>query len=432
MAHAHFRHRHCRRVAAALTAAAALLAGCAQTPPPGATSAARSVGKAEVVPGVEVLLADSLHLVRDKRVGLITNHSGTDRRGSSTIDLLQRAPGVRLTALFAPEHGIRGTEQREIESTVDEKTGVPIHSLYGATRRPTLETLRDVDVLVFDIQDIGVRQYTYESTVALGMQAAAEKGIPIVVLDRPNPITGTIVEGNILEAPYQSFIGIYPVASRHGMTIGELARMYNDQQKIGAKLTVVPVRGWRRSMWWDQYDLPWVNPSPNIRSFEAEIHYPGTVFFETVNVAEGRGTDRPFEQVGAPWLKNQEVVAQMNAMRLPGVRFEALDIKVEPGGRKYPGETLKGIRFIATDRESYRPIRTSLIMIDLIRRLHPAEFQWREPNTREPGMLTIERHGGTAKLKPAMEEGRLSQLLAEWDADADRFRGIRAPYLIYE
>jgi len=156
------------------------------------------------------------------------------------------------------------------------------------------------------------------------------------------------------------------------------------------------------------------------------------VFFETVNVAEGRGTDRPFEQVGAPWLKNQEVVAQMNAMRLPGVRFEALDIKVEPGGRKYPGETLKGIRFIATDRESYRPIRTSLIMIDLIRRLHPAEFQWREPNTREPGMLTIERHGGTAKLKPAMEEGRLSQLLAEWDADADRFRGIRAPYLIYE
>ena len=432
MAHAHFRHRHCRRVAAALTAAAALLAGCAQTPPPGATSTARSVGKAEVVPGVEVLLADSLHLVRDKRVGLITNHSGIDRRGTSTIDLLQRAPGVRLTALFAPEHGIRGTEQREIESTVDEKTGVPIHSLYGATRRPTLETLRDVDVLVFDIQDIGVRQYTYESTVALGMQAAAEKGIPIVVLDRPNPITGTIVEGNILEAPYQSFIGIYPVASRHGMTIGELARMYNDQQKIGAKLTVVPVRGWRRSMWWDQYDLPWVNPSPNIRSFEAEIHYPGTVFFETVNVAEGRGTDRPFEQVGAPWLKNQEVVAQMNAMRLPGVRFEALDIKVEPGGRKYPGETLKGIRFIATDRESYRPIRTSLIMIDLIRRLHPAEFQWREPNTREPGMLTIERHGGTAKLKPAMEEGRLSQLLAEWDADADRFRGIRAPYLIYE
>ena len=420
--------------AATFAAALPIALACAQTPrPDGASSAVTlSATDAGVMPGVEVLLADSLHLIRDKRVGLITNHSGRDRRGTSTIDLLQRAPGVRLTALFSPEHGIRGVEEAIVASTVDEKTGVPVHSLYGETRRPTAETLRDVDVLVYDIQDIGVRQYTYESTMALAMQAAAEKGIPIVVLDRPNPVTGTIVEGNILEPAFQSFVGIYPVASRHGMTMGELARMYNDQHKIGARLTVVPLKGWRRSMWWDQYDHPWVNPSPNIRSLDAEIHYPGTVFFEAINVAEGRGTDRPFEQVGAPWLKNQEVVAQMNAMRLPGIRFEALDIPVAAGARKFPGETLKGVRYVVTDRESYRPIRTSLIMIDLIRRVHPTEFQWRGANTREPGMLTIERHGGTTKLKQAIEGGTLAALLTEWDADVERFRGIRAPYLLYQ
>lgn len=390
------------------------------------------LGAAEVVPGVEVLLSDSLHLVRGKRIGLITNHSGRDRRGTSTIDLLQQVPGAKLTALFAPEHGIRGVEEALVSSTVDAKTGVAIHSLYGQTRKPTAEMLRDVDVLVYDIQDIGVRQYTYESTMTLGMQAAAERGIPIVVLDRPNPVSGTIIEGNILEPAYQSFVGIYPVASRHGMTMGELGLMYNDQQKIGAKLVVVPMKGWRRTMWWDQYDLPWVNPSPNIRSLAAEIHYPGTVFFEAINVSEGRGTDRPFEQIGAPWLKNDVVVSRMHAMNLPGVRFEALDIPVAAGARKYPGETIKGVRFLITDRETYRPIRTSLLMIDLIRTLHPNEFQWRGANQREPNMLTIERHGGTAKLRQAIEGGMLPQLLREWDADSERFRTIRAPYLLYD
>jgi uncharacterized protein YbbC (DUF1343 family) len=268
--------------------------------------------------------------------------------------------------------------------------------------------------------------------MTLGMQAAAEKGIPIVVLDRPNPVGGQIIEGNILEPAFQSFVGIYPVASRHGMTMGELARMYNAQQKIGADLHVVPVKGWHRTMWWDQYDLPWVNPSPNIRSLDAEINYPGTVFFEAINVSEGRGTDRPFEQIGAPWLNNAELVRRMNAMNLPGIRFEALDIPVAAGARKYAGETIKGVRFVITDRETYRPIRTSLVMIDEIRKLHPTEFQWRGANQREPNMLTIERHGGTAKLRQAIESGTLPQLLTEWDADAEHFRVIRAPYLLYD
>lgn len=386
---------------------------------------------ASVRPGVEIFIASPPAMIHGKRLGLITNHSGIDKRRTSTIDLLAALPGTRLVALFAPEHGIRGVAESRVESTLDEKTGLPVHSLYGDTRKPTPEMLMDVDVLIYDIQDIGVRQYTYESTMALAMQAAAEKGIPFIVLDRPNPITGTIIEGNILEPAFQSFVGIYPVASRHGMTMGELAKMYNDVHRIGANLTVVPVEGWRRDMWWDQYDLPWVNPSPNIRSLDAEIHYPGTVFFEAINVAEGRGTDRPFEQVGAPWLNNTEVVARMHAMKLPGVRFEAHDLRVAEGARKFPGQTIKGVRFIVTDRNAYRPIAASLHMIDVIRKLHPTEFEWRGANTREPTMLTIERHGGTTKLKQAIDNGTLPALLKEWDQDVERFRAIRAPYLIY-
>ena len=419
-------------LAAALPLALACASGAPATSGAAASPIATRPGAAEVIPGVEVLLTDSLHLIRGKRVGLITNHSGFDRRRTSTIDILAAVPGTKLVALFAPEHGIRGVAETTVQNAVDEKTGLPIYSLYGQTRKPTPEMLKDVDVLVYDIQDIGVRQYTFESTMTLAMQAAAEKGIPIVVLDRPNPVGGQIIEGNILEPAFQSFVGIYPVASRHGMTMGELAKMYNAQQKIGADLRVVPVKGWHRTMWWDQYDLPWVNPSPNIRSVDAEINYPGTVFFEAINVSEGRGTDRPFEQIGAPWLNNTELVSRMNAMKLPGIRFEALDIPVAAGARKYAGETIKGVRFVITDRETYRPIRTSLLMIDEIRKLHPAEFQWRGANQREPNMLTIERHGGTAKLRQAIEAGTLPQLLQEWDADAEHFRVIRAPYLLYD
>src|SRR5690606_6866273 len=267
-----------------------------------------------VRPGVELFVENPPAVVRGKRVGLITNHSGMDRQGRATIDLLRAMPELELVALFSPEHGIRGTAESRVESSVDEATGLPIHSLYSDTRKPTPEMLEGIEALVYDIFDVGVRQYTYESTLALAMQAAAEKGIPFVVLDRPNPVTGTIVEGNILEPGFESFVGIYPVLSRHGMTVGELARMYNAEYGIGADLTVVPAEGWRRDMWFDETGLPWVNPSPNLRRLEAVIHYPGTVFFEAINVSEGRGSDAPFEQIGAPWLKNEEVAAQMNAL----------------------------------------------------------------------------------------------------------------------
>jgi uncharacterized protein YbbC (DUF1343 family) len=417
-------------------AAIVLLAplACAPASPDAATTSAdAATTSADVVvrPGVEVFVADPPAVVRGKRVGLITNQSGMDRERRSTIDLVRALSDLTLVALFSPEHGIRGVEEALVASSVDSASGLPIHSLYGETRKATPEMLEGVEALVYDIEDLGVRQYTYESTLALALQSAAEKGIPIVVLDRPNPVTGRIMEGNILEPGFESFVGIYPVLSRHGMTLGELAQMYNAEHDIGADLTVVPVEGWTRDMWRDQTALPWVKPSPNIPRLEAAIHYPGTVFFEAVNVSEGRGTDAPFEQIGAPWLDNERLAAEMNAMDLAGVRFEAADIPVSPTGRKYPGEVLKGVKLILTDRESYEPIATSLLMIEAIRRMHPDEFEWRGANQREPGMLTIERHGGTSKLKQAIDEGTVAALLEEWKADRASFAELRAPYLIY-
>jgi uncharacterized protein YbbC (DUF1343 family) len=381
--------------------------------------------------GVEVFVANPPAIVKGKRIGLITNQSGQDHAGTATIDLIRALKDVQLVALFSPEHGIRGVAEARVASSTDEKTGLPIHSLYGETYKPTPEMLKDVDVLVYDIEDIGVRQYTYESTLTHALEAAAEKKIPIVVLDRPNPVSGRIMEGNILEPGFESFVGIHQVLSRHGMTLGELARMYNAEYKIGADLTVVPVQGWTRNMWRDQTDLPWVNPSPNIRTLNAAINYPGTVFFEAINVSEGRGTDAPFEQIGAPWLDNAKLVAEMNALKLPGIQFSALDIPVSGTGRKYAGEILKGVRFNITNRETYRPLETSLIMIEKIRHMHPNEFQWRGANQREPSMLTIERHGGTKKLKEAIDAGTLAALLVQWKQDQAKFARMRAPYLLY-
>ena len=386
---------------------------------------------AQVRPGVEVFLEKPPASLHGKRIGLITNQSGIDRQRRSTIDLLTASPHFKVVALFSPEHGIRGVAEARVASGKDEKTGLPIHSLYGETFKPTQAMLEGVDALVYDIQDLGVRQYTYESTLALAMQAAAEKKIPIFVLDRPNPVTGTIMEGNILEKGFEGFVGIYPVLSRHGMTLGELARMYNAEQKIGADLTVIPVEGWRRHMWWDETGLPWVNPSPNIRRLEAAINYPGTVFFEAVNVSEGRGTDAPFEHIGAPWLKHIEVANGMNAKKLPGVRFEPVTIPVAQGARKYAGQTLNGVRFIVTDRNLYRPVQTSFLMIEMIRQLHPTEFEWRGANQREPNITAMERLGGSAKIRQAVDGGTMSALLRAWEDDQAAFAKKRAAYLLY-
>jgi uncharacterized protein YbbC (DUF1343 family) len=402
-----------------LIALAVLAAGAC-----GGTGNHQGVMTEAVHPGIEVFAAEVPRVLHGKRVGLITNHSGLDRHGRSTIDILRERPEFELVALYSPEHGIRGELVGPVESGVDEATGLPIHSLYSDTREPTPEMLDGVDALVFDIKDIGTRQYTYISTMALSMRVAAERDIAFVVLDRPNPLGGTAVEGNILDPTFASFVGIHPIPVRHGMTVGELALMFNEEFGIGADLMVVPVQNWRRHMYYDDVGFPWVNPSPNIRRLEAAIHYPGTVFFEATNVSEGRGTATPFEQIGAPWLDHEELARAMNALEIPGVRFEPVEFTVDPDGRKFPGEDIKGVRFILMDRETYQPVRASLLMIDLIRQLHPDDFEWRGE--------VIERHGGTDRLRQAIEAGQLAEFLKEWEADEQRFLDDRAPYLLYQ
>ncbi len=382
--------------------------------------------------GVDRLIGAFPKVLEGKRVGLITNHTGHDSKRTPTIDLLAGRRDMKLVALFAPEHGIRGALQGRVNFERDEKTGLPVHSLYGETQKPTPAMLDSIDALVFDIQDVGVRQYTYISTLGHAMQAAAEKKIPIVVLDRPNPIGGTIIEGNIREDGLESFVGLYPIASRYGMTPGELAGMYNDFWKIGADLHVVKLSGWKRDLWMDKTDVPWTGPSPNLPTFEGVIHYPGTVFFEGTNVSEGRGSPAPFEMIGAPWINAQVLVDSMNFLRLPGVRFTPHTYAIAPTGRKFGGQTINGVKLHVTDRETYRPIATSMRLMAMIRKLHPNDFQWRgSRNAAGVESFSLDRLTGSRRIRAAIENGTLDELLAEWDRDAEKFRNQRAPYLLY-
>ena len=388
--------------------------------------------QAHVEHGADRLSSAFPSVLTGKRVGLITNHTGHDRNRTPTIDLLAGRKDMKLVALFAPEHGIRGVMQGRVDFEKDEKTGLPIHSLYGQTQKPTPAMLDSVDALVFDIQDVGVRQYTYISTMGLAMQAAAEKKIPIVVLDRPNPIGGEIVEGNVREEGLESFVGLYPIASRYGMTPGELAMMYNDFWKIGADLHVVKLAGWKRNLWLDQTDLPWTGPSPNLPKFEGIIHYPGTVFFEGTNVSEGRGSPAPFELIGAPYIRAQELADSMNARKLPGVRFSAQTYPIAATGRKFAGQTIHGVRLIVTDRQTYRPVATSMRLMAMIRKLHPSDFQWRGSRSADGReSFSLDRLTGSKRIRAAIENGKLEELLAEWDRDAEKFKQQRKAYLLY-
>lgn len=407
-----------------LFAAILLLSSCAQ--PPDGSPAAAAGDAAAVRPGIETFLSDVPAALRGKRVALITNHSAIDREGSLVIDLIAEHDDLELVALLAPEHGIRGdvAAGELIEHDVDAKTGVPIHSLYmGEDNAPTDEMMEGVEALIYDLQEVGGRTWTYVSTMALAMQTAAEKRIPFVVLDRANPIGGEIVEGALLDSDFTSFVGMYPIPARHGMTVGELATLFNQEHGIGADLIVARVENWRRSQWFEDTGMPWVNPSPNLRSPDALKNYPGSVYFEGTNIAEGRGTDRPFEQVGASWLDAEEVVRAMNELQLPGIRFEAITMPVEPTAAKYPGETIPAVRFVVTDRETYRPVRTALLLIDEIRTRHLDEFEWRP---------SIDRLTGSDRVRLAIEGGWLGDLLEEWDGEAAEFVESRKPYLLYD
>jgi len=415
-------------------AALLLLAACARSSAPirsaesalpASTAASAPAPAATVRLGVETFLADVPQAFRGKRVALITNSSAIDRTGKSVIDLVAAHEDLKLVALLAPEHGIRGTvmDGVEIKDETDPKTGVPIYSLYlSEDRGPTPKMLENVEVLLYDLQEVGGRTWTYVSTMALAMQAAKRKGIPFVVFDRPNPIGGEIVEGALLDTAFKSFVGMYPIPARHGLTVGELATLFNTKFGIGADLVVARVQNWKRSQWMDDAGLPWVNPSPNLRSLAALTSYPGSVYFEGTTLTEGRGTDRPFEQIGAPWLNAAEVARVMNERRLPGIRFEAITMPVLPTAAKHPGKTIPAIRFVVTDRRAYRPVRTSLLLIDEIRRRHLADFGWTG---------TIDRLTGSDKVKKAIESGTLPALLEEWDREAAEFKVSSAPYRLY-
>lgn len=415
-----------KRLLVASLALAACTAAPAPTPEPMPVApAATPVATAAVLPGIEVFVAKPPAAVRGKRIALITNHSAIDRSRNTDIDLIAQHPDMKLVALLAPEHGIRGTaaEGDKVEDEVDAKTGVPVHSLYKSEDQgPTPEMLRDVDVLVYDLQEVGGRTWTYVSTMALSMMAAKRKGIPFVVLDRPNPIGGEIVEGALLDPRFKSFVGMYPIPARHGMTVGELATMFNTEFGIGADLIVVKAANWERGEWLEDTGLPWVNPSPNLRSPDALKNYPGTVYFEGTTLTEGRGTDRPFEQVGAPWLDAPAVARTMNARGIPGVRFDAITMPVLPTARKHAGQTIPGIRLVVTDREAYRPVRTALLLIDEIRRQHPRDFAWTG---------SIDRLTGSDKVRLAIEAGTLPALLEAWDREAAAFAESRKRFLLY-
>lgn len=374
-------------------------------------------------PGIEVLLTDSLHLVQGKRVGLITNHTGVLRDGRTTIDALAHAPGVRLTALFGPEHGLRGAAKagEKVATAIDSATGVPAYSLYGDTQVPTPDMLKDVDVLLYDIQDVGARTYTYEWTMALSAQAAGRR---FLVLDRPNPIRDDRVEGGVLDPKFRSFVGQFPVAMRYGMTPGELLRYLVGVGQIKADAGVVPMDGYRRDMWWTDTRQVWSNPSPNIRTLDAALLYTGTVFFEGTNLTEGRGTPMPFQLIGASWLGDAGAIArELNARRVPGVVFDSTSVTVEEGF-KFGGQRIPMVVIAVSDRDLVVPHVVGLQLLRTIYQRHPKEFQWRKD--------AVDRLAGSDRLRAAVEtEGGIEKLIAILDEESARFSREIAPYLIY-
>ena len=379
-----------------------------------------------VRPGVEVLIQDSLHLVSGKRVGLVTNNTGIDRNRRSDIDILADHPDVELIALYSPEHGIRGEERAgaAIESGFDEQTGLPIHSLYGETRKPTPDMLNNVDVLIFDMQDVGARYYTYVSTMALAMEAAGENGIPFLVLDRPNPIRGDVVQGNVLDPEYSTFVGLYEVPMRHGMTPGELARMYVGEFGISVDLTVVPVDGWRRDMTFDDTGLPWVAPSPNMPDVASALAYPGTCLFEGTPISVGRGTDRAFRWIGAPWLDGAVLSEALNGYGIEGVRFEpATFTPTNAGDRKFEGVIVHGVELVA-ERSDYDASRAAIAMLIETYRMSGDNWAWYEAH--------FDRLSGTDAIRLGLVAGTsFDDLVSSWDSDVRGFETVRAPYLLY-
>jgi len=383
--------------------------------------------------GLEVLVRRRQALLRGQRVALLTHQASIDSRYDHAVTLLRDLRGVKVRTLLAPEHGLWGAPQDHIwiDGTRDPVTGLPVWSLYGARREPTAAMLKGLDTVVVDLQDVGSRYYTFVWTMALAMRACAQNGVRIVVLDRPNPLGGTLVEGNVADPTFASFVGLYPLAIRHGMTIGELAGYLNEQHGIGCRLTVVPMRGWRRAMLWEDTGLPWVPPSPNMPTLDTARVYPGGCLIEGTNLSEGRGTTRPFEWIGAPYLDAHRYAAALECLRLPGVRFRPA--RFLPTFHKWSGRLCEGVQIHVTDASRFKPFLTGLAEIAVARRLAPQGFAWRRPPYEfEKRRMPIDILCGTDVIRRAIERGTpLPAIERAWQRDLERWKRLRASYLVY-
>src|SRR5712692_9274361 len=379
------------------------------------------VEDARVLTGLDVLERDGFKQLKGMRIGLVTNQTGRDRAGRSTIDVLFKASNVKLVALFSPEHGIRGLADEKVSDTKDEQTGLPIYSLYGETRRPKPEQLKDLEAIVYDIQDVGARFYTYITTLGYVMEEAAKAHLPVFVLDRPNPIGGVEVEGPIADADKLSFTSYHTIPVRHGMTIGELAQLYNEQRKIGCDLRVIKMENWRRAMWFDATGLVWINPSPNMRSLTEATLYPGVGLLEATNLSVGRGTDTPFEVIGAPWLDGPRLATYLNARRLAGVRF--VPIRFTPKSSVFKNEECSGVNIMITDRSKFQAVLTGVEIAVALHQLFPAE--WKIDGYSH----LLVNADALARLKRGESVEEIGRL---WATSLENFRRTRAKYLLYQ
>lgn len=385
--------------------------------------------------GADLLLEKHFDLIKGKPLGIVCNHTSVLSDGHHLVDVLNDQPDVKIVALFGPEHGTRGDapDGKSIEHGVDAKTHLPVYSLYGKVIKPTEEMLRGIDVLLFNIQDIGARFYTYVNTMSLSMEAAAERGIPIVVLDRPNPIRGTWVEGPIREDSLKSFVGLHPIPIAHGMTAGELATMFNEEHwlkdGVKAKLTVVKMEGWKREIWYDETGLPWVRPSPNMPTMKTAIVYPGTCLIEGTNVSEGRGTERPFEYLGAPWIDGKKLADQLNSQKLPGVKFQPVELTPVDIGRvtvdpKFEGQLCRGIFVDVLNRNLFEPVRTVVYILCSLKKMYPNDFAFRDRR--------FDKLAGVSWVREMINAGKSpDEIVGNWRNDEERFKSLRKKNLLY-
>jgi uncharacterized protein YbbC (DUF1343 family) len=393
----------------------------------------RSTGVRTVL-GLEKLLRDESTYLRGARVGLICNQSSVDHALRHAADLLHDQAGIKLTTLFGPQHGIRGDVQDNMIETahaVDRRTGIPIYSLYSETREPTEEMLENIDVLVFDMQDVGCRIYTFIYTLANCMRAAKKFGKRVIVCDRPNPINGEVVAGTVLEAEYASFVGQFPIATRHGMTVCELARMFNEHYGIGCELEIIKMDGWSREQWLDETDAPWVMPSPNMPTLASATVFPGTVHVEGTQLSEGRGTTRPFELVGAPYIMAEEYAAQLNRLGFAGVHFRGCGF--QPTFQKHAGITCGGVQIHIRERGEFDPVIVGVAAVKVAYDLYRKDFRWKEsPYEYVYDKNPFDVIAGTNKLREAIERGdSIDGIAASWTNNLEQFKRERAPFLLY-